>query len=56
MYMSLPKVKNKKLINRKKFVKVAKKVLKSIEEEVNYLREKKIKNGDVISHNSYPLS
>lgn len=54
--MSLPKVKNKKLINRKEFVKVAKKVLKSLGEEVNYLRDKKIKNGDNISHNPYSFS
>lgn len=54
--MSLPKVKNKKLINRKEFVKVAKKVLKSLEEEVSYLRNKKIKNGDNISYNPYSFS
>jgi len=39
--MSLPKVKNKKLIDEKKFVKNAEKVRKSFEEEAKYLYEKK---------------
>ncbi|MDP4011715.1 MAG: hypothetical protein Q8P72_05840 [Candidatus Roizmanbacteria bacterium] len=41
--MSLPKVKNKKLINEKAFVKNAEKVRKSFEEEARYLYDKKMK-------------
>ncbi|KKQ91533.1 MAG: hypothetical protein UU16_C0046G0009 [Candidatus Woesebacteria bacterium GW2011_GWA2_40_7] len=50
----LPKPKNKKFINQTEIEKVAKKVNKSFEEEVKYLREKRIKNGDILftdSHN-----
>lgn len=51
--MTLPKIKNKKLIKRKEFVVIAKRVAKSMEEEVKYLREKQIRNGDTVSHNVY---
>jgi hypothetical protein len=51
--MTLPTVKNKKLIQEKEFIKNAKKVKESLEEEINYLREKKQKNGDNNSSHSY---
>lgn len=54
--MTLPRPKKRKLINRAKFVKLAKKVKESFEEELKYLREKKLKNEAFISSNthSYP--
>jgi hypothetical protein len=54
--MSLPVAKSKKLIKEKEFVKIAKKVQESFEEEARYVYEKKIKNGDKISSHSYSLS
>lgn len=54
--MTLPKPKNKKLIKKKDFVKLAKKVKKSFEEEEKYLRERKPKNGYNLSCNSYLFS
>ena len=54
--MTLPKAKNRKLIKKEEFIRVAKKVKKSLEEEMNYLREKKIKNADNISSHIYCFS
>ena len=54
--MTLPKAKHKKLINEKEFIKVAKEVKKSIEEEVKYIYEKKIKNGNSLSGNIHSLA
>jgi len=54
--MTLPKVKRKKLINQDEFVKNAKRVQKSLEEELNYLREKKQKDGDNTSSQLYFIS
>ncbi len=54
--MSLPKVEKKKLIDKKEFVKLAKKVQRSFEEEEKYLVEKKHKHGDNLSHGSYCLN
>ncbi len=54
--MSLPTVKNKKLIKEKEFVENAKKVQKSFEEEAKYLRDKKLKYGDNLSSHIYPFS
>jgi hypothetical protein len=47
--MELPKVTKKKLINKKEFVKLAKKVHKIFEEEDRYVFEKKIKYGNNLS-------
>ncbi len=44
--MKLPKIEKKKLIDEKEFVKNAKRVKKSLEEELKFLLEKKLKNGD----------
>jgi hypothetical protein len=46
--MTLPKVKNKKLI-KKSFVSVAKQVKQSIQEEIEYINEKKMKNEHNLS-------
>lgn len=54
--MLLPKVKNKKLINEKTFVKNAEKVRKSFEEEAKYLYEKRMKYGSHIPFESYSIS
>lgn len=54
--MSLPKIKVKKLIKEKEFVRNAKKVKESIEEQIKFLYEKKLKNGDRISSNIHSLS
>lgn len=54
--MTLPTIKNKKLIKIEKITEIAQKVKKSFEEEVNYLHEKKIKNGNNSPHNTYSLS
>lgn len=54
--MSLPQVKNKKLIKEKEFVKNAKKVQESLEAEAKYLREKKEIYGDPISSRINPFS
>jgi hypothetical protein len=54
--MSLPKVKSKKLIKEKDFIKVAEKVKQSLEEEAQYVFEKKVKHGDKISRQPYSLS
>jgi hypothetical protein len=54
--MKLPEVKNKKLINSKEFAKVAKKVAESLEEEMKYMVEKRLKNESNISSGSYPVS
>ncbi len=51
--MSLPKVEKKKLIKKIDFVKLAKKVQKSFEQEEKYLIEKKQKHGDNLPHGSY---
>ena len=47
--MELPKVKKRKLINKKEFVEIAKKVRKSWEEEARYLHEQKILNENNLS-------
>lgn len=54
--MSLPKPEKKKLIDEKKFVENAKKVLKSLKEEREFLLEREIKNGDNISLRSFNLA
>lgn len=54
--MTLPKAKNKKFIKEDEFIKAAKKVKKSFDEEAKYLLEKKLKNGDNISSRTYCLS
>ncbi len=54
--MRLPKAKKKKLINEKEFVKNAKKVQESFEEEIKYLYEKKLKNEDTLSSHTHLLS
>lgn len=54
--MLLPKVKNKKLIKEKEFVRMAEKVKKSFEEEARYVFEKKLINGDTISTHPYSFS
>ncbi len=54
--MTLPKVKSKKLISIKEFVKTANKVKKSFEEEEEYLREKRLKNEYHLSCGIYPCS
>ena len=54
--MSLPKVKNKKLIDEKKFNILAEKVRKSFEEEAKYLYEKKIKYGNNLPSEPYFIS
>ncbi len=48
--MTLPKVKNKKLIKKQEFIKVARQVQKSLEEEMKYLRERKLKNEDSLPY------
>ena len=55
MNMSLPKAKKKKLIKEKEFVKIARKVKKSLEQETKYLFERKLKNGDNIPRGTYSL-
>lgn len=52
----LPKPKKIKLINVKEFVKNAKKVRVSFEEEAKYMREKRMKYGDNLPPDSYTLS
>lgn len=54
--MTLPKVKNKKLVKQSDFVKVAQEVKKSFEEEAKYLLEKKFKHGDHLSTHAYSFS
>ena len=54
--MSLPKVKNKKLIDEKKFNILANKVRKSFEEEAKYLYEKNLKYGNNLSSGPYYIS
>ncbi len=54
--MKLPRVEHKKLINREEFIKVAKKVEKSLEEEKKYIFEKRMKDENNISSGSYSLS
>lgn len=54
--MTLPKVKNKKLIKEKEFIVVAKRVKKALEEEAKYINEKKLKNEDNIFHSTYSFS
>lgn len=54
--MILPKAKSKKLIKKTDFTKVAEKVKKSFEDELKYLLEKRLKNGDNISPHTYSLS
>ncbi|HET7099280.1 MAG TPA: hypothetical protein VFI61_03550 [Patescibacteria group bacterium] len=44
--MKLPEIKEKKLIKEKEFVKVAKKVRESMEDEAKYLHKKKTENGN----------
>ncbi len=46
--MTLPKVKNKKLIKTNEFAKVAKKVKKSFDEEKTYVCKKGLKNEDYL--------
>ena len=53
MQKDLPKVENKKLINVKEFTKLAKKVGKSFEEELDFIKEKREKNGNNNSHRIY---
>ena len=50
--MNLPKPKKIKLIDKKKFAKLAKKVKESFDEELRYLYEKKMKNGHNLSSHS----
>lgn len=52
----LPKPEKKKLIKVTEFVKNAKKVRKSFEEEAEYAREKRIKHGNNLSPDTYCLS
>lgn len=52
----LPKPDKKKLIKISEFVKNAKKVQKSFEEEDAYIREKRLKYGNNLSPDSYTLS
>lgn len=52
----LPKPKKIKLIDVKEFVKNAKKVRESFEEEAKYIREKRLKYGNNLSSDSYTLS
>lgn len=50
----LDKPKKRKLINEKEIKEVARKVRASFDEEVEYVRAKRIKNGDILltdSHN-----
>ena len=54
--MNLPIVKKKKLINKKEFVKNARKAHKIFEEEARYLLERKMKYGDNLSSHNYPFS
>ena len=54
--MTLPKIKNKKLIDKKVFIELAKKVQESIKEEMEYLHERKVKNEYHISLHTHPLS
>ncbi len=54
--MSLPKVKDRKLIKIKEFVVIAKKVRESMDEELRYLHDKKMKNGDNISSRTVNFS
>lgn len=48
--MTLPKPKHKKLINKKQFIKIAKKVQESFKEEAKYLSEKKMNDGHTVFH------
>ena len=52
----LPKPKKIKLIDVKEFVKNAKKVRESFEEEAKYIREKRMKYGNNLFPDSYTLS
>ncbi len=49
--MNLPKPKNKKLINIKKYIETARKVQKSLKEEQEYLLKKNIQYGNTLSSN-----
>lgn len=51
--MSLPKAKKTKLIDEEKFIRLAKKVNKSFEEEVRYILETKMNNGDKLRPCAY---
>lgn len=44
--MILPKVKVRKMIKEKEFIKVAKKVRKSMEDEAKYLHKRRIESGN----------
>jgi hypothetical protein len=52
----LPKVKKKKLINKKELIKAAKIARESFREEVEYLQERRLKSGDSLRSTSYPVS
>jgi hypothetical protein len=52
----LPKPDKKKYIKIKEFVKNAKKVKESFEEEANYIRERRIKYGPITASETYPLA
>jgi len=54
--MTVSKVKKKKLINEKKFLRLAKRVNESFEEEAKYLQEKRLRNGNNLSSDTYPVS
>lgn len=52
----LIEVKNKKLINIGEFAKLAKKVIKSIQEQRDYLKERSENNGNNNSPRTYSIS
>jgi hypothetical protein len=54
--MDLPKVQKKKLIDEKKFVRNAKKVQESFKKELEFLLNKKLKNGHNIPPGSIIVS
>ena len=54
--MTLPKPKKKKLISRKEFIKLAKKVEESFQEELRYLRESRMLHGNNLPTRIYTHS
>jgi len=54
--MKLPKTQKIKLINKKEFIKLAKKVAKDFEDQNKYLYEKKLKEAYDLFYETYSIS
>lgn len=52
--MTLPKVKTRKMIDKKEFAKLAKKVRESFRDEAEYLYKRRMENGNDSNSSSVP--